>query len=308
MISVLIPIYNFDCSALLQSLAMQAVLLGVEYEIIAFEDGSASFLKENTKAAELYNIKYTQRENNVGRSAIRNLLAKEAKYEYLIFLDCDVTPSYDNFLSIYILHIEQNKNVDIIYGGRAVINKEAVEDERILNWKTCYFRESKNGMHNGYTKNITETNQPNNANHHFLTNNFLIRKAIFNDISFNEELKGYGHEDTLFGLDALAKGYDISFIDNPVCCQHLETNEDFLAKTRTSLENLSWIIDHHPEAQKINLVNKYNLLKSMYFDKVISPIFIASHSQLEKRIIKKPSLYLFDLYKLGYLCMLRNKQ
>ncbi len=286
MISVLIPIYNFDCTLLLQSLAMQAKRLGKEYEIIAFEDGSTSFLKENALASKLNNIKYSQRRNNVGRSAIRNILAKEARFDYLIFLDCDVTPAEDDFLLTYIQHIQQSKNVDILYGGRAVINEDNVKPERKLNWLTCSFRET---------------------HKHFLSNNFLIRKEIFNNMSFNEELKGYGHEDTLFALDATDLGYDISYIDNPVCCQHLERNEDFLAKARASLKNISWIIDHYKRAERIRIVSRYDSLKSLKIDKAIAIVFISNREKLEKRIIKKPSLYLFDLYKLGYLCMLRNK-
>ncbi len=286
MISVLIPIYNFDCTILLQNLAMQVQQLDVAYEIIAFEDGSTSFLQENSLAAKLYNIKYKQREHNVGRSVIRNILAKEARFDYLIFLDCDVTPADDNFLSTYVHHILQNQKADILYGGRVVITKNLVKPERILNWKTCFYRE--NGTH-------------------FLSNNFLVRKNIFNKISFNEDLKGYGHEDTLFAIDATHRGYQISFADNPVACQHLETNEAFLAKTRNSLENISWIIDNYPRASHISIVEKYSLIKTLKLDNIIARIFKAKREMLENRIIKKPSLYLFDLYKLGYLCMIRNK-
>ena len=286
MISVLIPIYNFDCTVLLQSLAMQAKQLDVEYEIIAFEDGSTSFLQENASASDLYHIKYKQRKHNIGRSAIRNLLAKEARFDYLIFLDCDVIPADDNFLYTYILQIRQNNKVDILYGGRKVSNEGLVKPEIALNWLTCFFRE----------------------NHkHFLSNNFLIRKDIFNNISFNENLKGYGHEDSLFANDAIDHGYQIRFIDNSVCCQHLETNEVFLSKTRSSLENMSWIIDHYPRAERIRIVKKYNSLKSLYLDKAIASIFQSKREKLEKKLIKKPNLYFFDLYKLGYLCMIRNK-
>ena len=47
MLSVLIPIYNYDCRRLINSLSAQAENLDVEYEILAFDDGSSLFLEEN---------------------------------------------------------------------------------------------------------------------------------------------------------------------------------------------------------------------------------------------------------------------
>ena len=53
MLSVLIPIYNYDCRRLINSLSAQAENLDVEYEILAFDDGSSLFLEEKQGSKKL---------------------------------------------------------------------------------------------------------------------------------------------------------------------------------------------------------------------------------------------------------------
>ena len=44
----------------------------------------------------------------------------------------------------------------------------------------------------------------------------MISKTCFEQISFNEDLQGYGHEDTLFGYELDKKNIQIHHLDNPV--------------------------------------------------------------------------------------------
>jgi len=48
----------------------------------------------------------------------------------------------------------------------------------------------------------------------FSTFNVLFEKSVFSKIRFNEELKQYGHEDTLLGFQLKKAGIDILHIDN----------------------------------------------------------------------------------------------
>lgn len=101
MLSVLIPIYNYDCRRLINSLSAQAENLDVEYEILAFDDGSSLFLEENREVKNLPHVVYRELGKNIGRSAIRNLLADEARYPYLVFMDCDMQVVSDSYLKNY---------------------------------------------------------------------------------------------------------------------------------------------------------------------------------------------------------------
>ena len=105
-LSILIPTYNNVCFELVKTLQAQAALLSdFEYEILVADDGSTdlSTITTNRKINEIENCRYIEREKNVGRSAIRNFLAKEAKYEWLLFIDSDLHIDNTDFVKKYSL-------------------------------------------------------------------------------------------------------------------------------------------------------------------------------------------------------------
>ena len=183
MLSVLIPIYNYDCRRLINSLSAQAENLDVEYEILAFDDGSSLFLEENREVKNLPHVVYRELGKNIGRSAIRNLLADEAHYPYLVFMDCDMQVVSDSYLKNYLDHIGE---APVICGGRSFCRKEDILNINFLHWIYGTFREPKPGDDSGRM---------------FLSNNFLIEKIVFEKVRFNEKIRNYGHEDTLFGVE-----------------------------------------------------------------------------------------------------------
>ena len=88
MISILIPCYNYDITELTQKLHKQLNIVKKKFEIICVEDGSTdTFLNTNIK--KLTHVKYIKLHKNIGRSKIRNFLAMEAKFNWLLFIDCD---------------------------------------------------------------------------------------------------------------------------------------------------------------------------------------------------------------------------
>ena len=57
---------------------------------------------ENKKINALDHCSFLENEKNIGRTATRNILAKKAKYDWLLFLDADVIPLNENYIaSIY---------------------------------------------------------------------------------------------------------------------------------------------------------------------------------------------------------------
>src|SRR4051812_38329962 len=102
-LSILIPIYNFDARELVHQLLEQAGSLNTPFEIRCYDDGSSvETRKINHELGFIKNIIYMELPANIGRSAIRNKLAKEAIYTNLILLDCDSRVVRKNFLSKYI--------------------------------------------------------------------------------------------------------------------------------------------------------------------------------------------------------------
>ena len=79
-ISILIPTYNSICVELVRSLQQQAELLAIDYEIIVADDGSTAHdcLQANRAIRQLPHCQFMEREQNTGRTAIRNFLAQQA--------------------------------------------------------------------------------------------------------------------------------------------------------------------------------------------------------------------------------------
>ncbi|HEY0261442.1 MAG TPA: glycosyltransferase family 2 protein, partial [Chitinophagales bacterium] len=225
MISICIPVYNFDVSRLINELVKQASELNVESEIILIDDCSQKFKEKNRYFDKLSSrIHFYELSENIGRARIRNLFLDYAKFDYLLFLDCDSLVEKNDFLATYFEVIKQESLV--VCGGR-VYPKERPERAKLLRWKYGVFRESQ-------TAEVRKLN-PNKS---FMTNNFLIHKSVFQQIKFDERIRQYGHEDTLFGLALQKKNITITHIENPIVNGDIETNSEFLRKTKESIVSL----------------------------------------------------------------------
>ena len=116
-------------------------------------------------------VHYHQLKNNVGRSAIRNLLANKAQYNFLLFLDCDVIIQKEDFLDSYVQEINKGE-AKVICGGR--LYPSTMKDaSRKLRWKYGVLSESKSA-------NI-RAKHPHQS---FMTNNFVIEKELLKNNSF----------------------------------------------------------------------------------------------------------------------------
>lgn len=291
MISVLLPIYNYRCVNLLNELFQQLHASSVPFEIIVMEDGSLHHIQENRQVAESLGCRYILLSHNVGRAAIRNRLAIEARYEWLLFMDCDSRLLRTNYIATYLHHAKLNSHW-VICGGRTFGKKEQTSPEYLLHWYCGSLREPKP--------------TDNNSQKPFLSNNFMIHKSVFKKVRFEEELKEYGHEDTLFGFALRRANFDILYIDNPVFHEGLDNNEVFLMKSRMAVINLRHLKERYLNAEdcnQIRLLRFYDKLQPFYLDRVFMKIYEWMHKPIEKQLkSKKPNLYLFDLYKFGFLC------
>lgn len=90
MLSILIPVYNYDVRSLVGDLAKQCLEASIPFEILCYDDHSQEeFDRINQKVIQLEGVTYFRLAKNVGRSMIRNHLAQVARYDHLLFLDCD---------------------------------------------------------------------------------------------------------------------------------------------------------------------------------------------------------------------------
>ena len=291
MLSVCIPVYNCNVQNLVTTLLNQLNKHNILYEIILIDDASqAEYRKENQKLAA-GTVKYIPKKNNIGRSKIRNLFLHYAKYEYLLFLDCDSIIVHDAFIDRYLSAI--NKNTGIVCGGRTYGKKP--ENKKYLLRYTF-----------GLKRECISAEQRNKAAYRsFFSNNFLIRKDIFQNHPFNEKIKGYGHEDTFFSYVLKRNNIPVKHIDNPVQHDFDESNKEFLQKTEQAVNNLIFISEHIADSdfyQYVKLLNTYFKLKKQGFERILricAGLFLQPISFILIRTGR--NLFLFDLYKLLYL-------
>ena len=141
MLSILIPTYNYNVYPLVLELHKQCLECQIEFEIIVFDDASKSELNiENEKINSLTNCFFKILELNIGRSSIRNLLAKQSKFENLLFLDADTIPISKDFIKNYVSNIDVDEKV--IYGGIKYQNdkiKDGIEFDKDGNVIFEYF-------------------------------------------------------------------------------------------------------------------------------------------------------------------------
>ncbi len=289
MLSLLIPIYAYDVRPLVEELRRQCDIVGLDYEIICFDDASPEhYQKLNRDLAGLPHITYREMPQNLGRSAIRNCLAEAAQYEYLLFMDCDSGVVRDDYIRRYAVALQPDK---LLYGGRVYAATPPAETDYYLHW-----------LYGSKREQMPANIRQHNPYHAFMTNNFLIPRAIFLQIRFDERLRQYGHEDTLFGRQLEKRGVPIIHFDNPLEHLGLESAPVFLDKSARAIDNLAMLLEAgEPIVTRLTIF--YNWLKNKKLAGVVAKLGAPLLPLMRRQLMgRNPSLTLFDAMKLVILC------
>lgn len=292
MLSICIPVFNSDPRNLVMELHRQADTLGEDTEILLLDDGSREEIRAlNRDLRDLPRVRYEELPENSGRSRARNLLAGKARNPMLLFLDSDMQINKPRFLEHYLDLANEHQ---VVCGGH-VYQSDPPSSELMLHWKAGRKRER---------APAAERNK--NPHRSFMTANFLIRRKVFSRISFSEQLRGYGHEDTLFGYQLEKIGIPVFHTDNPAVHTGLEPAAILLEKTRQAMENLLTIekmLGNDPGfSQMVKVLKTRQQLNRLRLCGLYRLAFTAGRSGLEKNLLgRRPDLRAFDLYKLGIL-------
>lgn len=294
-LSVLIPCYNYRCTELVESLS---ILLEKEksrgvfrYEILVADDGSTDgkSIEENKSINSVANCRYMLRGKNSGRAVIRNFLAQEAKYDWLLFIDCDMVVRNDNYIAQYV----DSYDSPVIYGGYSVGG-----DYKKLkrNLRFCY--EKKCEASHIYTE------RQKNPYNDFHTSNFLVKRDIMLNYPLDERFRRYGYEDVLWGKTLKDNNIGIVHINNPLSFEKFEHNISFISKTE---EGLRTLYHFRKELEEYSSIIRY--VKKL---RKFIPFAVLIHNVLSKYIKynlqgNNPSLFLFNIYKICFFCNLLNK-
>lgn len=288
MLSILIPVYCFDVRPLVKQLWEQAQALPFDWEIRVLDDASTgSWQILNRELTALRGVHYQEQERNTGRAQIRNTLATQAQFEYLLFMDCDSATPDQDFLDRYCQHLAPQT---VLCGGRTYLEAPATKSEH-LHWWYGSQREVR-----------TAAIRQRKPYEGFMTNNYVVPRSVALRIPFNSSIQQYGHEDTLFGLELKRNRIPIQHLDNPLLHIGLEDAETWLGKQQQAIGNLYALHRQYPDLETRAL----RLWKWLHNSGMLGwfyPLLKRRAPQWRQRLIQEnePSLHLLDSLKIYWL-------
>lgn len=294
MLSILIPVYNYNVFPLVNELVKQCIFNGIDFEILCQDDASNS--SENILNQEinlLPNCSFFVNETNLGRGKNINALCFKSKYDYVLIMEADSFPKDSFYIKNYIQTLALKKT--IIFGG--VKYPDIIpQKEKMLRWKYGIKRETKSLKYR--LKN----------NYDFIfTWNLLVKKEILLKYPFPEFVSEYGYEDLIFIKNLHQNFITIHHIKNLLIHQNNEYSIDFIKKSERAVINLHNLINNKKINYKdVKLTQTYYILKKFHLIEIIKTIYSKNKSKIINNLTSKnPNLYLLDFYKLGFYCSLK---
>lgn len=289
-LSILIPTFNQDCTQLVHDLLEQ---LPQDAEIIVADDGSTAIpiRDNNASIAQLPQCRYWQAKMNLGRAKIRNLLAEMAQGEWILFIDSDAQVKSKDYIASYLNQTDGNQ---VICGGTG--NYETCpSQDKALRYKYEIHAEQKRTLERRRKKPYAQ----------FATFNFMIRRELFMQIQFCNDICDYGHEDTLFGLELKDRKIPILHIDNKLIHTGLESTPAYLRKIKTSLFTLSRLDEKVQQRITISAIALF--IKKCHLLGFVTWLYTKTQHRIKNNLLSSnPSLLLFKLYKLGFYCLIQK--
>lgn len=238
-LSILIPFYKDDPTPLMTSLN---TLIGArcDFEILLLDDGCPD-MELNSAVARTLRAMVTPARlisatDNMGRAEGRNLLAHQARGDWLLYLDADMQPCDDAFLTAYLERIEDG-GFDAAFGGYVVPDAAKAEHE-------LHAALARSSDHNdaGMRSQIGATA--------FCSSNLLVRRTVMIDIPFDADFTGWGWEDVDWAVRAGA-AFRLIHLDNAARHDGLQPAEALLSKFRQGAVNYARLLDKHPELENL---------------------------------------------------------
>ncbi len=281
-LSILIPEYNTDCRQLVSDLCRQQGLSRADgWEVIVIDDGSphVQTAASNRIIGQWPHCQYIELAANIGRAAIRNLLATRARYDRLIFIDADMAIISPHFIDRYL-----DSHSPVVYGGYKVMGHHPD------NLRYLYERQAEPGHSAAHRREHPYQD--------FHTSNYCIERQTAIGHPLDTSYREYGYEDVVYGQHLCLSGIGIEHIDNEVGFYDFEPNEHFINKTEEGLRTL--YSHRHQLAGYSRIARWAETLQRTHMARPLSWLLGGLSPYLRRHLVAHPSLRLFGLYKLGY--------
>lgn len=286
-VSVLIPTFNDRVLAQVTRLQAQleelAEACALSYEVIVADDCSTNLAvkQENERVMALPHCRLVSLQNNVGRAGVRNRLASEACYPWLLYVDAALWIP-DGFVRNYVRLIGK---AQVLCGGSAVDSQSSPQGLRYVYELSSAPR-------------FSASERQRNPYRAFRTNNFVIAREVMMAHPLRADIRTYGYEDVLFGKELARNEVSIFHIGNPVIYHLLEDNATYLHKVEESLRTLhaycGELRGYSPLLQGVEWLQKWRVAGAM---RLLYQVFC---SLVRRNLLgKHPSLLLFKVFKVG---------
>lgn len=293
MLSILIPVHNYPCYELVRDLHGQCTDLRIRFEIIVADDASDEASKAGNRAIDsLSHCRFIECKENRGRARTMNFLGEQAGEDYLLFMDCDGKVTRPDFIRRY---IDARDEAGVIIGG--LCNPDTLPSPD-FSLRYTYERTTLK------SRRLEDRNK--NPFAQFTTFCFLIRRDVFLANLFDDSFTKYGYEDVAFGRSLQQHHVSVRYIDNPLCHMGLDDNKVYLGKIHTSIESL---LEHREQiGENVQLLTYYNKVRKAGLALPLSLFYAIFQHLLRRNLLgRHPSMFLFSVYKLAYLCHAARK-
>ena len=260
--------------------------------IAAFIDAEHAFdrfyAEKNNDINNMDHCRYVLKKENTGSGATRNFLCDICRFDWMLFLDCDMDIADNSFISKY---IGMQGEPAVVNGGISIGKNPAMRH----NLRYIYECEAESA-HTAQKRNAMPYRE-------FRSTNFMIHKSIMNVCRFDEKLMRY--EDVLYGKMLKRHGFRIIHIDNPTVMNDFEENADFVRKAEKDMKTLHYF---EKELQGFSRMLTFTNTLSHKMPLGIIRLWHKLFGSIERRVLtsRHPSLYIYNLYRLGYYLSLKK--
>lgn len=235
-ITICVPTWKDSADALLCSLAR---LPGAEQcTLLIFDDGSIDSDLTSQLVRHVMRFPGPARlisaPKNIGRSHARNRLQALAETDWILFLDADMQPDRETFLSEYLERSKTQTEPALIAGGFSLVHARPTDETRL------------HAAQSSASECLPAEIRAKAPGRYVFTSNILAHQEILKTIRFDLGFQGWGWEDVDWGLRVAAE-YPVLHIDNPATHLGLDTDAKLIEKYAGSVSNFVRLIERHPD-------------------------------------------------------------
>lgn len=235
-LSICVPTWKDGADALFASLVR---LPGTELcTLLVYDDGSADsgLIRQLTRQIRRFPgpARLISAQMNKGRSRARNRLMAFAESDWILYLDSDMQPDDDAFLTRYLEAIRDTTEPALVVGGVSLRHAVPTAQTRL------------HAAQAQASECLPASARAKAPGRYVFTGNLLVHREICETVNFDADYKGWGWEDIDWGL-RVANQFEVRHIDNPATHLGLDTDQALIAKYAASARNFERLITRHQD-------------------------------------------------------------